>query len=106
MGGLGVVAVGVGSFAGLTASSAYNEASKSCGTPPACPKGSVAFSQRDSASTWATVSNITFAAGGVLLAAGAVLYFTAPSGPSGGSAPAVGLAPVPGGAALAVAQTF
>jgi hypothetical protein len=66
------------------------------------PEGSPAFAQRDSAVTWATVSTVTFVAGGALLAAGAVLYFTAPKG----AGPSVGVAPAPGGGMVSLAQTF
>jgi hypothetical protein len=55
IGGAGVVAIGLGSFAGLTAQSKYGDATKSCGATTTCPKGSLAFAQRDSAVTWATV---------------------------------------------------
>jgi serine/threonine-protein kinase len=102
LGGAGVLAIGVGSFAGLTAHSKYDDATASCGPTTTCPKGSPAFALRDSAVTWATVSTITFVAGGALLAGGAVLYFTAPRT----TGPTVGLAPAPGGAAVSFAQTF
>jgi hypothetical protein len=102
LGGAGIVAVGVGAFAGLTAHSKYDDATRACGATTTCPPGSPAFAERDTAVTWATVSTITFIAGGALLAGGAALYFTAPRG--GG--PTVGVAPTPGGVRLSLAQAF
>jgi hypothetical protein len=45
-----------------------------------------AVSANDSARTFGTVSTVAFIAGGVAVAAGAVLIFTAPSSPRSGSA--------------------
>jgi serine/threonine-protein kinase len=102
LGGLGVVAVGVGTFAGLKADSTYRSASRQCtGNPPACPADSPAFSQRDSAYSWATVSTITFVAGGALLAAGAIVFLTAPA-----RGTSIGWTPTPGGARVSVGGTF
>jgi hypothetical protein len=39
VGGAGILAIGFGSFAGLTAHSKYDDATKSCGTTTTCPKG-------------------------------------------------------------------
>jgi hypothetical protein len=103
--GLGAVSAGVGAYAGLTANSTYNHAASMCSptNPPACTRDSPAFAERTSALTWATVSTITFAAGGALLAAGAIVFFTAPHGAPG---PSIGWIPTPGGAAVSVKGAF
>lgn len=105
VGAVGLAGIGFGVFAGLKAQSTYNDAAKSCtGTPPACPAGSPAFSQRDSASTWATVSTVSFVAGGAALAGGALLYVFLAPGAS--TKTTVAVAPSPGGGALSFAGRF
>ncbi len=104
LGGLGLLSIGVGIYAGITAQSTYSDATKLCpGSPPSCVSGSEGFAKRDSASTWATVSTVGFVAGGAMLAAGTVLYVTARTKTT---VPAVGIAPAPGGAALSLAGLF
>lgn len=78
-GGVGLVGVGVGALFGLQASSSWKDAKKECTDfPYGCsPKGS---SLKDDASSQATLSTVGFIVGGVGLAAGAVLFFTAGSG--------------------------
>jgi hypothetical protein len=90
--GVGIVALGVGAFAGLHASSTYNDARAACGSSSPCPPDSNGSTLRDSASTWASVSTVSFAAGGVALVGGALVLFTAPHGASGGNA-TVGIGP-------------
>jgi hypothetical protein len=94
--GAGVVGVGVGTVFGFVAKGKFDDAKKACGTGftyPTCENDSQGASAKNhSAMTSATVSTIAFAAGGVALAAGAVLYFTAPS-----AAKTVALAATPGG---------
>jgi hypothetical protein len=79
-GGLGVVGVGLGSYAGLVAISKRDDAFKTCPsrtcTPGVDPQAAVA-SESDS-QTWGNVSTVAFIVGGVGLAAAAVLWFTAP----------------------------
>lgn len=75
LGGVGLVAVGLGSFFGVRAFSQWSDAES------ACPNDRCSGTGRQSgsdASTSATVSTISFVAGGVLLAGGATLYFSAP----------------------------
>jgi hypothetical protein len=104
VGAVGLAGIGVGTFAGFKAQSTYNDAASHCpGTPPACPAGSPAFSQRDSASTWATVSTVSFAAGGAALATGALLYLLAPRA---SAKTTVAVAASPAGGALSVAGRF
>jgi hypothetical protein len=87
-GGVGVVGIGVGSVFGAIAMGKNNSASGHCnGTVCDAPT----VSTLNDARTDATVSTVAFAAGGVLLAAGVVLYLTAPRG-----APTAGLVLSPG----------
>lgn len=74
--GLGVVGVGVGSYFGLRAISKNSQAEDSC-------SGSVCRDSRgleltDQSLSAARISNVAFIAGGVALAGGLALYFTAP----------------------------
>jgi hypothetical protein len=76
VGGVGVVALGVGGYFGLSAMSKADEARDTC------PKG-LCNEQRgetlaESARTAAKVSNVSFIVGAAAVAAGAVLYFTLP----------------------------
>jgi len=81
-GGVGVVGLAVGTVFGVRAmgiGDQYSEADGcvSVGGTKRCPDGE-RVSQQDDARTSATVSTVAFVAGGVLVAAGAVLYLTAP----------------------------
>jgi hypothetical protein len=79
LGGAGVVGLVVGSVLGLVAKSGYDHALQSeCGNNPnggCSPQG---IADGKSAHGQAAGSTVAFVAGGVLLGAGAVLYFTAP----------------------------
>lgn len=75
-GGVGIVGIGVGTVFGLKAKSTYNDAVDGCDAEHQCPQGSL--DKADDASSQATLSTVSFIAGGVLLAGGAVLYLTAP----------------------------
>jgi serine/threonine-protein kinase len=87
-GGVGLVGIGVGSVFGAIAMSENNSTSGHCnGTVCDAPTVSTLNDARDDA----TVSTVAFIAGGVLLAAGVVLYLTAPKG-----APTTGLLLSPG----------
>jgi hypothetical protein len=78
LGGVGVVGVGLGTFFGLQASGKWSDAKNKCTDYPyGC--GAEGTDLRSSASSAASVSTVAFVAGGALLAAGVVLYFTAPS---------------------------
>jgi hypothetical protein len=77
--GLGLVGIVVGSIEGASASSSWNNAQNAC--PSAgCAQHAQAVTDHDNASNAATVSTISFVAGGVLLAGGATWFFLAPSG--------------------------
>ena len=78
VGSVGVVGVGLGAFFGIQASSSWSDAKKECTAYPyGCSAQGVAL--QDDASSQATISTIAFIAGGVALADGAVLFFTAGS---------------------------
>jgi hypothetical protein len=93
VGGVGLVSLAVGGvFVGLTAM-------KSSDTEELCPnKRCTTQAGRDAlsdANTFANVANGTLIAGGVLLAAGIVVYFTAPS-----ETLTISVAPAPGGVSV------
>ncbi len=94
VGGVGAAGLVAGSIFGLMASSSWGTAQKGCQTPltNCSPQ---ANDDRNSALTFATVSTISFIAGGVLLGGGALLCFTAPQR-TDSAAPAVSLAIGPG----------
>ena len=94
----GVAGVIAGSVTGAMAFSSWSSSQSECGNS-GCTDRAKALSDHDSASTFATVSDAAFIAGGVLVAAGVVLYLTAPSARSSPSSsglllvvPMVGLA--------------
>jgi hypothetical protein len=79
LGGAGVVGLVVGSVLGLVSKSSYDHALQTeCGNNPngCSPQG---IQDGQSAHGQAAASTVAFVAGGVLLGAGAVLYFTAPN---------------------------
>jgi Ca2+/Na+ antiporter len=82
MGATGAAAVVVGGVFGVIAKLTYEHAKSMCGVtsphPARCPPS--AIQDRQTVSTDATVATIAMVGGGVLLAAGAVLYITAPKG--------------------------
>jgi hypothetical protein len=94
VGGAGVVGVALGSvFGGLTFSS-WSSANSECPTHAGC--STQAINHRSDAVTDGAVSTVAFVAGGILLATGLTLYFTAPRD----HAPQLGLQIAPGGAGL------
>jgi hypothetical protein len=94
LGGVGVVGAGLGTVFGLRASSKWASAQEAC-KPGACAAGSAAQTDKDEARSAATISTITFAAAGLALGAGIVVYLMAPSS----SGTAVALRPSLGGLA-------
>lgn len=74
--GVGVVGLGVGTALGLMSSSKWDQAKQGC-TPAGCDAES--RKRGEDAGTLADVSTIGFVAGGIGVAAAAVLWFTAPS---------------------------
>lgn len=76
--GLGLVGVGLGTSWGLYALSSQNREKSDCPAASSCNRPQ-ANEDYTTAHEDATASTVAFAAGGALLAAGAVLWFTAPS---------------------------
>jgi hypothetical protein len=69
-----------------------NDSKKACTSDGPCTSAD-AVSANDSARTFGTVSTIAFVAGGVGVAAGAILLLTAPSAARGASAARVRVTP-------------
>jgi hypothetical protein len=106
LGGMGLVAVGVGSWLALRASSTYGTAKSEC-QPLACGAGSPAQNDYGTAATSADAATVLFAAGGVALAGAGVMWIlSSKAGP--GAKAAVQIAPVArfDGAALMLDGTF
>jgi hypothetical protein len=84
LGGAGVVGLGAGAFYGRKAMSKADEARDVCGgeLDPCFGDADYAEELVEDGRGFATISNIGFIGGGALLAAGVVLYLTAPSGVS------------------------
>jgi len=90
-GGVGVLGLVLGSVTGAQAFSKWSDAKNQCNG--GCPPGGPADTTKNDAQTAATVSTAAFVVGGLGIAAGAVLWFTAPSGRSQGQlqvSPSVG----------------
>jgi len=87
--GGGLVGVGLGTYFGLSAIAKEERADANC-TPTLCQE-TADFENSDAAQSAATASTVSFAIGGGLIAAGAVIYFTAPS-----KSASVSLAPMVG----------
>jgi len=90
VGSVGIVGLAIGSYFGLAAISAEKKADREC-TPTQCAEA-LGQGHSDDAHHDATLSNITFAVGGGLVAAGVVIYLIAPSK----SDSAVGVSPLVG----------
>jgi hypothetical protein len=97
--GVGVVSLGVGAVFGLRASSKWSERNENCPAGQCNEKAVEAFNDTKSA---ATIANITIAVGVVAVAAGAVVFLTAPS--SSEKKTSIKVAPTLGG--LQVLGTF
>ena len=78
VGGVGVAGIAVGAITGLVAMGKNSDSKKTCPNDGACAS-SDAVSANDGAKTFGLVSTIAFIAGGVGVAAGAILIFTAPT---------------------------
>src|SRR5664280_550056 len=79
LGSVGLVGIGVGSYFGLAAMHRNTQSKTDCPSDPnVCSQGGVDI--RNEALRDARVSTVGFIAGGALLAAGTVLFFTAPNG--------------------------
>ncbi|MBV9949966.1 MAG: hypothetical protein JOZ69_24195 [Myxococcales bacterium] len=90
VGGLGVAGVAVGSVFGYVAMSKRDQSNNgACDARDMCSRAGLGL--RQDAESAATISTVAFIAGGVALAAGAVLYLTAPRS----SSVTVAIAPTP-----------
>jgi hypothetical protein len=79
LGGAGVAALGAGTIFWISSMSAWSSAKQACGgNPEACTDVGTGTTYHDKASTDALFGTISFVAGGALLAAGGVLFFTGP----------------------------
>jgi hypothetical protein len=105
-GGLGLVGLVVGGVFGGLSLSKESQQEQACGTS-SCNNRMGAVTDHSLAITDGAASTAAFIAGGVLVAGGAALYFTAPSNASGPASQAV-LAPElgPHGAGVAIAGSF
>jgi hypothetical protein len=75
--GGGVVALGIGTAFGLMASSAWSDAKAACGGDTArCMNVAAANDHKSTTQTDGAVSTVAFIGGGLLVAAGAVVYLT------------------------------
>ncbi len=86
--GVGLAGVVLGSVFGLSAKSRNDESRATCGQPGPNDCLQAGFDLRNSARTDGTISTLAFVIGGVGLAAGAALWFTAPRATSVGLGPA------------------
>jgi uncharacterized protein YecT (DUF1311 family) len=75
-GGVGVVALAVGAGFGISTGTKWSSAQHECGA--GCSPSSSAQAERSSALTDATASDVAFAVAGAAVAAGVILWFTAP----------------------------
>jgi hypothetical protein len=105
VGGLGLVGVGIGSVFGIVAKQKFdqsNQAQCNASTDKCLPPG---FPMRKDAESAATASDVSFAIGGALVAAGLVLYVTAPK-PQPAAGVVVTPAAVAGGGGALVSGSF
>jgi hypothetical protein len=96
-GGVGVVGLGVGAVFGLSASSKKSDYEQYQDSNGRCLDAECATLSQDALSA-ATASTVGFIAGGALVAVGAVLWLTAPSGSA--ELKTVGIVPSVGGASV------
>ena len=76
--GAGIVALGVGVFYGLKASSKWSDQQDHCKSATDCSNHPQAISDHDGAVVYGRFSTIGVVAGAVLLAGGVVMYLVAP----------------------------
>ncbi len=75
LGAVGLAGLVTGTVSGLVAIAQANAQRTECSSPTSCPHHADAIAAHGTATTAAGVSTVGFAAGGVLLAAGALFYF-------------------------------
>ncbi len=93
LGSTGIVGVGVGSYFGLAAIHSNSQSKSYCNGSNASDCYSQSVSLHNDALNEAKISTIAFVAGGALLAAGALFYFTAPDDKSSALHASVTLSP-------------
>jgi len=101
-GGVGVAGIAVGSVFGWMAHTSWQTAQSECPSAASCPQHAQALSDRDSATTSATVSTIAFVTAAAAIGGGVVLWLTAPRAEPAGTTTAarIGVAPGVGGLQL------
>jgi serine/threonine-protein kinase len=82
VGGAGVVVLGVGAVFGLEAKSQNDQALQNCRTPTLCSQKGLSLT--DDARNSATIADVAFGVGAAAVAAGAVLWLTAPHASTAG----------------------
>jgi hypothetical protein len=93
MAAAGLVGLGIGTGFGLMASSAWNNAIKACGGDTTyCADLAAGTSYRNTTETDGLISTVGFVAGGLLVAAGAVVFL---SGGRHEGSPAAGMVVTP-----------
>jgi hypothetical protein len=83
VGAIGIAGLGLGAVSGALAASDWSSAKSACnGMPVSCTKdpNSEGFREARSATTMAAISDVGFVAGGALVVAGVVVFFTSPRG--------------------------
>ncbi|MGH7437839.1 MAG: hypothetical protein ACRENE_19345 [Polyangiaceae bacterium] len=107
-GGVGAAGLVAGAVFGAMTMSAASQQKSDCASPTNCPNPSHAASEHSSGETTATLSTVGFVAGGVLAAAGAVLYLTSPRSKEVSATSALAVVPslAPGGGGLSVSGGF
>jgi hypothetical protein len=78
VGAIGIAGIGVGSFFGIRASEKWKEAKTHCNSSYECDQTGVDLTEQARSS--GNIATLGFVAGGAMLIAGVVLFFTAPSG--------------------------
>jgi hypothetical protein len=109
IGGVGVVGIGFGVIAYVTAAGKYKDAQNAC---PGLTTGTQCKNQQQfdnaqpdlqGATTWSNVSTVAFIAGGAAVAGGLIVFFTAPRAPGG---PQIGIGPASQGTGLSISGRF
>jgi hypothetical protein len=99
VGGVGVAGLAVGTIFGILASSAWSNSKNECPQTGVCIDYNKSLSDYNTASTDATISTVGIIAGAAAVAAGVVLWVTAPpasSSSTGAAAPTWQLSPAVG----------
>lgn len=100
--GLGVIGVGIGAATGFLTLEAKSDVEQKCNTPTKQCNTADGNAALDRAKSMATISTVSFVAGGALAVSGVVLLFVLPSGKHARIVPVVG----PASAGLTAAAAF